>query len=438
MPAFFLRKRKRNDATLFLKALSASEITVMKKTSTAVSVICVSLWLQSCLKDKLTHTYTILEPVYKSKTEVYANIKSNAPREIKSPGKFFVYGSYIFLNEIDKGVHIIDNSDPAHPVAKAFIDIPGNLDIAVKGNTLYADMYSDLLTIDISDPLKAKFIKSLSNVFPERNYSNGFIADNTRIIVDWIRKDTTIDLQRPGNYIIYRYAPDVLAASQTAAAQVKGISGSMARFIIVNDYLYAVNSHMLQCVSVSNAEDPVIANSIAAGWDIETIYPFQNKLFLGSMGGVFIYDISQPDTPVKESDFVHARACDPVIADDKYAYVTLREGTSCGPTGNELQVINIQNLQNPYLLKTYPMTKPYGLTKDDNQLFVCDGKDGLKMYDITNPANMVLKKHISGFETYDAIAWNRNLIVVAKDGLYQYDYTNPANLVLKSKLTINR
>jgi hypothetical protein len=84
------------------------------------------------------------------------------------------------------------------------------------------------------------------------------------------------------------------------------------------------------------------------------------------------------------------------------------------------------------------MTKPYGLTKDDKQLFVCDGKDGLKMYDITNPANMVLKKHISGFETYDAIAWNKNLIVVAKDGLYQYDYTNPGDLVLKSKLTINR
>ena len=80
--------------------------------------------LQGCLKDKLTKTYTILTPVYKEKSEVYANIKSNAPRSVESPGKIFIYGNYIFLNEVDKGVHIIDNSNPASPVMKAFINIP--------------------------------------------------------------------------------------------------------------------------------------------------------------------------------------------------------------------------------------------------------------------------------------------------------------------------
>lgn len=420
--------------------LSALKIPVMKKIAMAALVIGVSLLLQSCFKDKLTHTYTILEPVYKSKAEVYANIKSNSPREIKSPGKLFVYGNYVFLNETDKGVHIIDNTDPSHPVVKAFIDIPGNLDIAVKGNVLYADMYGDLVTVDISDPLQAKFINYLPDIFPDRSYTNGFIADNTRIIVDWIKKDTTIPLAPSPNYVIYNYAPGVLAASQagSAAAAPPGISGSMARFIILNDYLYAVNSHTLQCISISNPTQPVAGNLIDAGWDIETIYPFQNKLFLGSMGGVFIYDISLPDLPVKESDFVHARACDPVIADDSYAYVTLREGTSCGPTDNELQVIDIRNLLSPLLVKTYPMINPQGLTRDNNQLFVCDGTDGLKMYDISDPANIVLKKHITGYETYDAIAWNQNLIVVAKDGLYQYDYSDPNDLILKSKLTVNR
>jgi hypothetical protein len=180
-----------------------------------------------------------------------------------------------------------------------------------------------------------------------------------------------------------------------------------------------------------------ISNAISAGWDIETIYPFQSKLFLGSMGGVFIFDISQPENPIQEGTFVHATACDPVIADDSYAYVTLREGTSCGPTDNELQVINIKDLQSPSLIKSYAMTNPQGLTKDNNQLFICDGTDGLKMYDVSDPANAVLKKHISGSETYDAIAWNKDLIVVAKDGLYQYDYSNPGDLVLKSKLAVN-
>ena len=46
---------------------------------------------------------------------------------------------------------MIDNTNPASPQNIAFIDIPGNLDIAIKGNIMYADNYADLLTIDISD-----------------------------------------------------------------------------------------------------------------------------------------------------------------------------------------------------------------------------------------------------------------------------------------------
>ena len=411
----------------------------MKKVLIVACAIFLCLFQQSCLKDKLTHTYTILEPVYKSKAEVYANIKSNPAQQISSPGKLFVYGNYIFLNEVDKGVHIIDNTDPSHPVAKAFIDIPGNLDIAVKGNILYADLYSDLVTIDISDPLHAKFLKYTSNIFPERSYANGFIADDSRIIVDWIKKDTTIALESyPVNYPLYSYVPGVLTAAQFDAASAPGISGSMARFIIVNNYLYAVNSHDLICVSLSNPTEPAVTSEMSAGWDIETIYSLHDKLFLGSMGGVFIYDISQPDAPAKESDFTHARACDPVIADDSYTYITLREGTSCGPTENEMLVVDIRNIQAPELVNTYTMTNPQGLAKDNNELFVCDGKDGLKMYDASDPANLTLEKHLEGLEPYDAIAWNNDLIVVAKDGLYQFDYSNPGNLSERSKLTINR
>jgi hypothetical protein len=406
-----------------------------------LAVFCLSAFiLQSCLKDKLTHTYTLLIPVYKTKDEVYANIKSNPPRTIESPGKIFLYGKYIFLNEIDKGVHIIDNSDPARPIEKAFIDIPGNLDMAVKGNILYADIYKDLVVIDISDPLRAKFLKYVPDVFPERYYTGGFVADNNRIIVDWIKKDTTIDLLQPsGNYIVYSASlQSSVDAGRAAAPSIPGISGSMARFTIVNDYIYAVNSHSLKAVSISDPTNPIAGNLINAGFDIETVYPFENKLFLGSMEGLFIFDISDPANPAKEGTFSHARACDPVIADNDYAYVTLREGTNCGPTSNELDVINVQNLQSPLLLKTYAMTRPYGLAKDNDQLFICDGKDGLKMYDATDPSNILLKKHITGLETYDAIAWNKNLVVVAKDGLYQFDYSSPNELVQRSKLSINR
>jgi len=99
-------------------------------------------------------------------------------------------------------------------------------------------------------------------------------------------------------------------------------------------------------------------------------------------------------------------------------------------------VVDVQDLTTPSLLKAYPMTRPQGLTKDNTLLFVCD--DGIKMYDASDPANIVLKRHVPGLETRDAIAWNKNLIVVASDGLYQYDYSSSDDLALRSKLSINR
>jgi hypothetical protein len=56
-------------------------------------------------------------------------------RKHSTAGKLFIQGHYIFLNEVDKGIHVIDNSNPAQPRNVAFIDIPGNVDLAVKGNT---------------------------------------------------------------------------------------------------------------------------------------------------------------------------------------------------------------------------------------------------------------------------------------------------------------
>ncbi|HEV7779976.1 MAG TPA: hypothetical protein VGO58_01860, partial [Chitinophagaceae bacterium] len=386
-----------------------------------------------------TKTYTILTPVYKEKTEVYANIKSNTPVKVGAPGKLFVYGNYIFLNEVDKGVHIIDNSNPANPVIKAFINIPGNLDIAVKGNTLYADLYSDMVVVDISNPLQARYVKHVNNVFPERQYTNGFIADSNRIIVDWTRKDTTVDIR---NYYCnrcnYLALADAGGGPMTAGGSTIGVAGSMARFSIVNNFIYTVNDRDLTSFDISTAENPVKTSTRQVGWRIETIYPFSNKLFIGSNTGMFIYDISTPASPVQQGQFSHVRSCDPVIADGNFAWVTLRSGNTCNTMTNELQLVNISNVFLPAFVKSYGMTNPHGLTKDNNLLFICDGKDGLKMYDASDPMNISLKKQATGIETYDAIAMNGNLVLVAKDGLYQYTYSTAGNLDLRSKISVSR
>lgn len=390
------------------------------------------------------HTYTYFQPVYKTKAEVRANIKSNAPKELVNTGKFYVRGNYIFLNEVDKGVHVIDNANPSQPRNVAFIDIPGNLDLAVKGNILYADLYTDLVAIDISNPANVTVKKILDFVFPERLYSNGFIPDNSQVIADWKRVDVTVkegcdDSRRWFRRDMMLFSTAGAGGNASASSgPAAGIGGSMARLTIVNNYMYAVDRHTLRSFSISNAADPVLSGDINAGWDIETIYPFKNKLFLGSQVGMFIFDITNPAQPISQGSFNHARACDPVIADDNYAYVTLKAGDNCGPASNELQIINVQNVQSPSLVKTYPMSGPQGLSKDNNLLFICDGAAGLKAYNAADVQNLQLIKTITGIETYDVIAFNNRAMVVAKDGLYQYDYSDINNIRLLSKITVNK
>lgn len=393
------------------------------------------------MKDHITKTYTIFTPVYKERAEVLANIKSNAPQTIREKGKIFLYGQYIFVNELNKGVHVINNSNPAAPVREAFIDIPGNVDIAVKGNTLYADLYTDLLAIDISNPLQARLKKVVRNVFPERIYSNGFRSDSTRVVVGWTTKDTTVNVEEQVMWNRCVNCSFALAASPGGAspsASAPGIAGSMSRFSIVNDYLYAVNLYSLNVLDVANPSEPIKLGTTSVGASIETIYPFKDKLFIGSSSGMFIYDITNPATPVRQGQFMHARACDPVVADDNYAYVTLRSGSFCTGTNNQLDVVNVQNVLAPTLTKSYPMSNPHGLAKDGPLLFVCDGKDGLKVFDATNPSNIKQLKHVKDLETYDAIAWNNNLILVASDGIYQYTYSSGADLKQVSKIGINQ
>lgn len=416
---------------------------LLSTTKKMLALFALIFFFTGCFKDKLTKTYTIFEPVYRIKAEVLAGIRSDAPQTVKAPGKIYMYGRYVFLNEVNKGVHIIDNINPANPVMVGFINIPGNLDIAVKQNTLYADLYTDLLAIDISDPLQAKLTKRVPNIFPERQYGNGFVPDTSLIIVDWIKKDTTVEINNNNNprQTICANCFALLSADNSGAksgAYVPGIAGSMARFAIVHDYLYAVNRHTLNVISVNIPAQPVFIKTSGFGWNIETIYPFKDKLFLGSSNGMFIYDISTPSSPVQQGRFNHARACDPVVADDNYAFVTLRAGTFCEGTNNQLDVINVENVMSPSLVKTYAMTNPHGLAKDGHLLFLCDGIDGLKILDASSVTNIKLLKHLKGLETYDVIAWNKRLLVVATSGLYQYDYTDIDNIKLLSSIQLNR
>lgn len=408
--------------------------------------------LPGCLKDKVTKTYTIVTPVYTTKSTVIANINGSASEPIGSIGRIYIKDQFIYLNEPDKGIHIIDNTNPASPRQIAFLNIPGNQEVAIKGNTLYADMYRDLMAIDISDPHQIKVTGTAHEVFLDRyedmtgytTVNGGIIVDSSYMLTGYVKRDTTLVTNAPEkemHYIMYNspyyYTLASAASSSSTSNSGSGIAGSMAKMVLMNNYLYTISEpHQLGIVDVSNTPVPKKLSSSFAGFDLETIYPFNDKLFLGSQEGMYIYDVSNPTQPTAMGTFTHGRACDPVVADGSYAYVTLHSGTWCGGSSNELDVVNVQNLLQPVMTGTYPMTSPQGLCKDNNLLFVCDAGSGIALYDAGNPAALKLLTHLDIEFATDLIAINQRLFAIADGKLYQYDYSDVRNIRLISTFSV--
>ncbi|HMH24844.1 MAG TPA: hypothetical protein VK563_23880 [Puia sp.] len=391
--------------------------------------------LPGCLKDHITKTYVISRPVYTPKLTVLASINGDPAQPISAAGKIYIKDQYIFLNDIDKGIHVYDNSNPAHPVQTAFLNIPGNEDIAIKGNMLYADMYGDLLTLDISDLHHAALRSIQHMVFPMRTYLNGSmtilngsLVDSSQVITGWISKDTTVASSDPGDdRLVYfpggiMYAAAAYSSSAaTGTGDATGVAGSMAKMVLINDYIYAITqTSSLGVISIKDAANPALSTTVPVGAGLETIYPFQDKLFLGSSLGVYMYDLSNPGSPARTGAFIHGRSCDPVITDGNYVYITLHAGTSCGGPNNELDVVDITQLTATGTGKVYPLTSPHGLCKDGNLLFVCD--DFVNVYDASDGLNLKLLTTIAVKGGYDVMAGDHHLMVVTDQGLYQYSY----------------
>jgi hypothetical protein len=395
--------------------------------------------LQNCVKDTAKLTYTFYTPVMHTFAEVRAGIKADVAQPIENPGKMYVLGNTIFLAEKGKGIHIIDNSNPSSPVNKSFINIPGNEDMSVSENILYADCYTNLMAIDITNTNNIVLKKYVADIFPERSFINGYYLDSGHIITDWIRHDTTVSVNakqyypQPGGM----YLMNNSFASSSSSSTITGIAGSMSKLAIVQNRLYAVSHNNLQTFNIGDLASSTFLSQPGAPVAIsvaETIYPFQDKLFIGTTTGMNIFSIANPDKPALLGVFSHATACDPVIADNTTAFITLRSGTACSNASNQLDVVDVRNVLAPSLIKTYAMSNPKGLAKDGDILFVCD--DVLKMYDAGKISDLQLKKSFAIDTPFDVICVNKIAIVTAADGLYQFDYSNPNDVKLLSKFIL--
>lgn len=418
-----------------------------------------SFSLQSCLKDKcdLQYTYSKYTPVYMSLEDFRNAVAVEAPKAIQNPGKIYVKDNYLFVSEIAKGVHVFDNKNPQNPQALAFINAPGNYDIAFNCDKLYIDSSTDLLVFDMANPAQPQLINRVENALPHIVEYRGYTADaNKGVVVEWVQEVVTEeyncevgvpqiweDNQADDNTI----ASFNGATSRTINPATPGKGGSMSRFAIKGDYMYVVNPTQMLVYNASSCESPTRMNTIDLqnlwGGEAEMVFLMEDLLMIGSTNSLMIYSTDNPASPDFLSFFQHASGCDPVTAQGDYAFLTLRNGDDnrCGDNfANQLDVINIGNPRTPYLVRSYAMTEPAGLGLDNNILFVADGPSGLRVFDAKDPEK-VGSNEIANFTSmkgYDVIPDAGVLIMVGEDGIAQYDYSDPKDIQLLSTIKVAR
>lgn len=427
----------------FHQSFKTRIICTMKKIA---SLLVVLLLLSSC-KDKIYQKYLANVPVYQDYASFRQDIQFQGPREIIQEGNIYQKDHFLFIVENGEGIHFIDNSNPAAPQKKGFLKIQGCTGMSIQDHYLYANHLIDLAVIDISNFTEPKVVSQADDLFPDAlpEYDNKYplasIDKSKGVVVAWEVKETKEEVKNQPYWNNCPTCEMITATANTGGfsgpSVGTGVSGSITKFAINNNYLYVMDKNALYSVNISNPLSPTAGAPTMIWQTVETLFPYNNNLFLGTTTGMQIFSLTVPNAPTFVSVINHMTACDPVVVKNNFAYVTVRSGTTCnGGTINQLDVIDISDLANPVLKQTFAMNNPHGLGIDGNLLFICDGSAGLKVFDATNPLNCgnQLIHQFPDIQATDVIPNNNVAVMIGEDGLYQYDYTNPNAIQLLSKI----
>ncbi|RIA08860.1 LVIVD repeat-containing protein [Flavobacteriaceae bacterium MAR_2010_72] len=399
----------------------------------------------SCSKDN--SDFEIIDvaiPEVITKADFRSQIVPQSPKPITEAGKIYAYNNLIFISDKLLGIHVLDNSNPSNPSPLTFLKVPGNEDMAVKDGFLYADSFIDLVVFDISNTSDIKRVEILEDVFDNYNFQFPFdfwstridmedFDSNNEIIVGWTVEKRIVP--KEDGSLVYQTFENSLGNSgggNSGDGGNIGAGGSLARFQIVENYLYTVGWHEMSIFNIANLSQPSFITTNYAGNNIETLFEADGYLYIGSTDGMYIYGLENPESPNYISEFVHWTGCDPVVVDGNYAYLTIRGGNNCGNQQSVLEVIDVSNKATPTLVATYSLDNPYGLGFKNDNLFVCDGSSGLKVYKKNDPLNLQLAQKFENIQATDVIPLNNTLVMVGDNVIYQYEYSNDVLTLLST------
>jgi len=408
----------------------------MKQLSLLVLACIFAISFSACKKELNTATVT-----YQEATAIYGDLEAvrNLPlnhsvQAVGNPGKVFVGADFILLGEEEKGIHVINNSDINNPQFTNFIDIPGNREFFVKDNYLYAESYYDLIKIDLTDLNNVQLVSRATNILQET-----ITNDNGEALLGFSFHEVTKDIDVNDDiydqvvtdqYVYYDFARKVIpksAVPSSFAGNSNGNSGTVNRITHAQDHVYVISLNAMAIIDDASGAFQTVGSTSNLNFPdaMETIFPYQDKLFVGSRTSMNIYDAAQPQNPTELYEFEHATSCDPVLPTDEVAYITLRTGdfSDCPGNTNALVVLDIENLNSPEEVDHIDMSSPYGMTVIGDRLFVGEGDNGWSIFDVTDRKRPSVIKQDDTVKAFDIIAHPTNpaiILIAGPDGLTQY------------------
>jgi len=150
-----------------------------------------SCWLSSTEDDFPPQIQDYYQPVTMLRSEFNETTSlQTTPEVIVNSGKIYVKDNFIFINERNKGFHIIDNTDPTNPQNIAFLNVLASSDLTIKGYSVYVNNGTDLLALTIDTQSGTMEItKRVPNAFPQLTSPFGNVyygANDDEVVVDWI------------------------------------------------------------------------------------------------------------------------------------------------------------------------------------------------------------------------------------------------------------
>ncbi len=234
--------------------------------------------------------------------------------------------------------------------------------------------------------------------------------------------------------LLFVLSSALLAACSKETASADGASaggkgGSLARFTVVGNYLYLADYNTLEVYDVTTPAAAVKVRSVPIGFGVETLFPYGDKLFIGAQEGMYIYSLAAPDNPQKLGEARHVRTCDPVVANDTTAYVTLRGSGTCGAATDGLYTYDIKTITAPVQKSLLPLSTPYGLGLQDTVVFVCRSTGGLTAVNVKNAGAPREMYTLKDGDYRDVIPYGDVLICYVRTGIILYDMKNLDSLV---------